>query len=139
VTEIPSQYGRSESEWDDLTENGRRFLVEQARMGRTTTYTELNQVLVQRTDLPGFDFDSESERAAIGHLLYRIVEAELPESGHMISAIVIYLNQNDAGPGFYTYAEQLGRLPPRASADERLAFWSSEVAAVHDHYRARRR
>lgn len=139
MSEIPSQYGRSEAEWDELTEVGRRFLVERARMGRTTTYTEVNQVLVQRTDLSGFDFDHESERAAVGHLLYRIVGAERPESGHMISAIVIYLNENDAGPGYYSYAEQLGLLPPPASADERLAFWSSEVAAVHDHYRDRRR
>ena len=130
-----TRYGRTEGEWDSLTAEGLRFLVEQARMGRTTTYTELNTVLRQRTNLRTFDFDLESERAAIGELLYRIVERERPTSGHMISALVIYLNENDAGSGFYKLASEYGMLSGHASADEKLVFWTAEVAAIHSFYR----
>ena len=72
-----------------------------------TTYTELNTVLRQRTSVRTFDFDLDSERAAMGELLGEIVQLERPNfEGHMISAIVIYLNENDAGGGFYALAEQ---------------------------------
>jgi len=140
VVQVGGQrYGRSDDDWEELTAEGLRFLVEQARMGRTTTYTELNTVLRQRTRARTFDFDLESERAAMGELLYRIVERERPASGHMISALVIYLNENDAGSGFYKLATEYGLLPKRATANQKLAFWSSEVAQVHAHYRTLRR
>jgi hypothetical protein len=89
-------YGRSETEWDELTSEGLRFLVDQARLQRTTTYTELDTVLSRRTAVCPFDFDLDSERAAMGQLLYRIVEAERAASGTMISTIVIYLNKAGA-------------------------------------------
>jgi hypothetical protein len=104
-----------------------------------TSYTELNTVLGQRTSARVFDFDLDSERAAIGELLGEIVELERPACGHMISAIVIYLNENDAGKGFYNLAELNGDLPKGSSRNQRLAFWSKEVAEVHKHYRSRRR
>ncbi len=53
----------------------------------------------------------------------------------MISSIVIYLGENDAGPGFYKLAEEYGLLRWGASADQRLAFWSGEVAATHERYK----
>lgn len=128
-------YGRSPTEWDELTAEGRRFLVEQARLQRRTTYTELNTVLRQRTSVRTFDFDLDSERAAMGHLLYLIVESERPTSGTMISAIVIYLNENDAGSGFYTFARELGLLDKKATPDQKLVFWTQQVSAVHAYYR----
>lgn len=133
-----THYGRTEVEWEELTSVGLRFLIEQAELQRTTTYTELNTVLGQRTDARTFDFDDESERVAMGELLFRIVERDRPASSHMISALVIYLNENDAGRGFYTLAQEYGILSKDASADDKLVFWSSEVAQLHDHYRRRR-
>lgn len=44
-----TRYGRSSSDWEQLTAACRTFLVEQARKGRDTSYTELNAVLSQRT------------------------------------------------------------------------------------------
>src|SRR6201995_3746899 len=125
----PPPYGRTEAEWERLTDAGLKFLVEQARMERTTTYTELDIVLHGRTRLRRFDFALDLDRAAMGHLLGLIVDRERPESGHMISSIVIYLGENDTGPGFYKLAQEYGLLPWGASADEKLAFWSGEVAA----------
>src|SRR5437660_1861723 len=111
----PTPYGRTESEWETLTDAGLRFLIEQAQMERTTTYTELDSVLHRRTGLRRFDFALDLDRAAMGYLLGLIVERERPESGHMISSIVIYLDENDAGSGFYRLAQSYGLLRPNAS------------------------
>jgi hypothetical protein len=46
-----------------------------------------------------------------------------------------YLNQNDAGSGFYKLAEPNGDLPKGSNEDQRLGFWTNEVKAIHDHYR----
>ncbi len=131
----PTPFNRTEAEWATLTEAGLKFLIERAQMGRTTSYTELNSVLNTRTGLPRFDFELASDRAAMGHLLGLIVERERPKSGHMISSIVIYLDENDAGSGFYRLAEHYGLLQPKASASEKLSFWSGEVNAIHQHYK----
>jgi hypothetical protein len=127
-------YGRTAQEWSDLEAATLAFLIEQARMQRTTTYTELNSVLRRRTSARAFDFDLESERAAMGELLGRVVLTEMGTSGHMISSIVIYLNENDAGPGFYKFAESLNRLPSNPTRSQKDAFWTSEVSAIHQFY-----
>jgi hypothetical protein len=53
----------------------------------------------------------------------------------MISALVIYLNENDAGAGFYRLAQQYGVLSAKPNPRERDKFWACEVAAIHDHYK----
>jgi hypothetical protein len=131
----PMPYGRTDAEWETLTKAGLKFLVERAQMGRTTSYTELDSVLSRRTGLRRFDFALDLDRAAMGHLLGLIVERERPESGHMISSIVIYLDENDAGSGFYRLAQDYGLLRPNPSPDDRLAFWSGEVSAIYQHYK----
>lgn len=134
-----TQYGRSDAEWDDMESVALAFLVDRARMKRTTSYTELNAALSNRTSARPFDFSLDSERGAMGHLLYRVVGMERPRSGHMISALVLYLNGNDAGSGFYGLAEELGALRAGASAAEREAFWTCELTALYDFYATRRR
>ena len=56
----------------------------------------------------------------MGALLEVIGERNRPESGVMITALVNYLDQNDAGPGFYAYAQSesdsFGRAPPPTNA-----------------------
>jgi hypothetical protein len=78
-----------------------------------TSYTEMNQALVQRTGLRRFDFDQESERAAMGHLLGQISEREYPRTALLISAFVHYLDANEAGPGFYRLAQKKDLISPR--------------------------
>ena len=127
-------YGRDEAEWDRLTDVGLAFLIERARMRRITSYTELNTTLANRTGLRPFDFSRPDERAAMGHLLGRIVDRDRPKSNCMISALVNYLDENDAGPGFYAFAQQLGLLSSRATQPEKEMFWVSQVAAAHSFY-----
>lgn len=134
-----SRYGWSSNDWDSLVDAGRRFLIERARLGQLTSYTEMNTVVSDRTGLRPFDFGLDRDRAAMGHLLYCIVEEDRPATGHMISALVKYLNENDAGPGFYRLAAEYGLLAESSTRDDRMAFWTSEVDAIQRYYRRRRR
>jgi hypothetical protein len=131
-------YGRSDEEWDQLTSAGLAFLVERARLEKTTTYTELDATLRRRTGIRGFDFDQDSERAAMGYLLGLIVERNRPTTNLLISALVQYLNTNDAGPGFYALAVELGMLPRRSSAPVKQAFCIGQLNALYSYYAARR-
>lgn len=127
-------YGREDQEWDRLAEAGQEFLIKRARLRRVTSYTELNAVIARRTGLTGFDFAHPDERAAMGHLLGLIVKQDFPRTGLMLSALVHYLDANDAGPGFYHFATELGLLPRGASARLKEEFWIRQVNSVHDHY-----
>lgn len=140
MTDDPgAAYGRSGDDWDAVVPVARQFLIEQSRLGQKVSYTELNAVLGLRSTFRQFDFDLSSERAAIGHLLGRIVAADRPESGVMLSAVVWYLNGSEAGPGFYDLAVELGLLRPNATDDEKLTFWFAELGRVHADYGPRRR
>ena len=130
------EFGRDQADWDLLARVGEDFLIERARLGRLTSYTELNATLERRTGLRRFDFDSAAERAAMGHLLGLIVvERNRPVIRLMISALVIYLDGNDAGAGFYKLAQDLGELPPGVlSAQVKDKFWISQTRALYAHY-----
>ncbi|MGB3687398.1 MAG: hypothetical protein WA991_16425 [Ornithinimicrobium sp.] len=130
-------YGRDETDWNELVAEAVDFLAAQARLARLTTYTELNTVLTQRTGQQAFDFSRESDRAAMGGLLGAAVDQTLSDIGAMISSIVIYLNANDAGPGFYKLATELGLLSTKPTVLEKEAFWAGQVRKVHEHYSRR--
>jgi hypothetical protein len=138
MTDGGGPYGRTAREWTDLVDGCVRFLREQAGLQRTTNYTEVNQTLQRRHGARRFDFDLDSERAAMGHLLGLAVDEEYEATGLMLSSIVLYLNENDAGPGFFTKAAELDLLPRGATSNDRQAFWVEQVRLVHDHYRSRR-
>jgi hypothetical protein len=103
-------------------------------MGRPTSYTEMNAVLHRRTGLPPFNFELDHDRAAMGYLLGLILELDRPISGRMITALVNYLDQNDAGPGFYRIAREYGLLRKNASEQEKFEFWAREVTAVYERF-----
>lgn len=63
-----AMHGRDQATWDQLVDAGLDYLIEVARSGRTTSYSELNETLRSRIGL-GFDFDRADERAGIGTLL----------------------------------------------------------------------
>lgn len=126
--------GREESEWQELVDATAEFLAEQARLGRLTSYTEVNTVLHQRTGLRPFDFNQDGERAALGDLLGEVATAKLQEVGALVSSIVVYLDQNDAGPGFFRLASFLDLLTWQPTADQKLAFWANQVKKTHEYY-----
>ncbi|MDP9613718.1 hypothetical protein [Streptomyces demainii] len=131
-----SAYGREDSEWDELVDAGHAFLVERARLGKLTSYTELNVTLARRTGCRPFDFKRADERAAMGHLLGLIVERGqeiAPSDPHLMRALVNYLGANDAGSGFYQLAKELQLLPMSASVDEKFSFWVKQVGLYERH------
>ncbi len=83
-----SVFGRDDETWDELTDAALDFLVERTKLQTFTPYTELNTVLIRRTGTPGFDFARDDERAAMGHLLGRVVDRNYPKTGFMITALV---------------------------------------------------
>lgn len=127
-------YGRDEHDWAELTTAGLRFLQERARLGRLTSYTELNQALVQRTGLRAFDFDHEDERAAIGHLLGQISEVSYHQTGLLISALVPYLNANEPGSGFYKLAVRMNLIRRGLSSAACQEWWAMYVGRVFAAY-----
>ncbi|MFG3301546.1 hypothetical protein [Micromonospora chersina] len=131
-----STYGRQDDEWDVLVGAGKQFLRERALMERNTSYTEMSVTLARRTGCPAFDFSEQAKRAAMGYLLGRIVHETHPVVGAMMSALVIYLDANDAGPGFYQLAQDMGLLPKGASKQAREAFWVQQVGRTFAYFRA---
>lgn len=127
-------FGRSDDEWDALLDSAIIVLKGHASRRQMTSYGELNAELVRQTGQPAFDFSTERDRTAMGKLLGQVVNRTRDESRGMLSAIVAYIDRNDAGPGFYKLAVQLGLLPQSATADDKLAFWSEQVARVHNYY-----
>lgn len=132
---MSATFGRDELVWSELVDETERFLVERARMRRTTTYTELNTALEQRTGHSRFNFELDSDRAAIGSVLGEVSIRSLTSGGFMLSALVIYLNENDAGEGFYRLAAQQGLIDVGAAKSGRDQFWTAQMNAAFDHYR----
>lgn len=120
-------YGRTSFEWDELADEGVKFLMERARLRRLTSYTEMNTTLSRRTGQPPFDFQEQHERAAMGHLLGLIVDRTYADSGVMLSPLVHYLDTNEPGPGFYGLAQELGALPSSATSAAKEQFWIRQV------------
>jgi hypothetical protein len=127
------KFDRSDDEWDAIVNDTTAILRDQARLRRVTSYTDVNSALVRRGHRR-FDFDMRSERAAMGAVLGDVVHRTIGDARTMLSAIVAYIDRNDAGPGFYSLAVELGLLPNTATADDKLAFWSNQVAKVHNLY-----
>jgi hypothetical protein len=127
-------HGRDEADWERLSDAGRMFLIERARLRKVTSYTELNTTLERRTGLCAFDFAHADERAAMGHLLDLVVRRDFPATGLMLSVLVHYLDANDAGPGFYKLAADLRLLDRRASVRAKEEFWIAHLNEVHAYY-----
>lgn len=126
-------FDRSDDEWAAIVDDTIAILQDQARLRRITSYSDLNSALARRGHQP-FDFAVQSERTAMGAVLGDVVHRTIGDAGVMLSAIVAYIDRNDAGPGFYGLAIQLGLLPNTATADDKLVFWSGQVAEVHKLY-----
>ncbi len=71
----------------------------------------------------------------MGYLLGRVSDREFSRTGVLISAIVNYLDANDAGPGFYKLAQTKGLLPHGQSRAQQWEFWATHVGEVFAAYR----
>lgn len=131
-------YDRTETEWARLEAAAWDFLVSRARKPHPiTTYTELNAVLAHRTGQPPWNFDLQADRTAMGELLGRLTDRSFAETKNrpggslMISALCMYLDQNDVGQGFYGKAAELRFIPTEhLRKDAKDAFWIKQLNGV---------
>lgn len=128
-------YGRTDQEWEQLRRAAEFHLVTLAREQNMCDYTDLNQALTLATGLPGFDYNQESGRAAVGRLLGEISKQSHAEHGIMLSALVTHRGSNNEGAGFYRLAAELGEMPGRPTADQKLKAMSDQVRKAYAHYR----
>lgn len=133
------RFGRTADDWDALVAEATAFLEDQARLSRLTSYSDVNSAIARRSGLPAFDFSLDRDRAAMGALLGDISQEKIGDGQSLLSAIVVYIDRNDAGTGFYRLAQHLGLLSTTATADDKLRFWSDQVKQVHARYARPRR
>ena len=133
-----AMYGRAEGEWQELEQAGWDFLKAKAAERRedaahdpTVSYSDANLELAARTSQPAFNFDQQADRSAMGYLLGRISRnRSWPVSRLLISALVRYHGEADAGPGFFNLAREVGLIQGSVSDLERLEFWLRHVRQV---------
>jgi hypothetical protein len=121
---------RSEADWNELANEGRRILQQVAREQGLIDYKDFNRELAKSTGLPTFDLGTERGRADISALLVRIAERDWEEgNGYMLTSLVKLAGENYPGKGFFTLAEQEGLYDP--AAEPETEFWSRQVGLAH--------
>jgi hypothetical protein len=125
----------------ELEQAGWDFLKEKAAERRgdaahdpTVSYGNANEEMATRTGQSAFDFGQQAGRAAMGYLLGRISRnRSWPVSQLLISALVRYQGEADAGPGFFNLAREVGLIHGPLPDLERLEFWLRHVRQVQAH------
>jgi hypothetical protein len=119
----------------------RQELVERARLERVTSYTEMNTVVAQRTGIRKFDFDQESDRAAMGHLLPRWwLSVGVPSADRVVHGCG---HDNAEDPGDVGSAEYVGEwsgvkgLVDEGDLDAQADEVGEEACQPHPPYRPR--
>lgn len=105
MSQSDTHFGYSPEGWRLMVDAGATFLRDEARLGRTTTYTELCAVIRQRT---GAAIDTGEYALAF---LLGDISRSANESGALISSLVLYLGENRPGEGFFKLAQEEGLLP----------------------------
>ena len=97
----------------------------------TVSYGHANEELATRTGQMAFGFGRQADRAVMGYLLGRISRnRSWPVSRLLISALVRYQGEADAGPGFFNLAREVGLVRGSLSDLDRLEFWLLDVRQV---------
>jgi hypothetical protein len=104
-------------------------LVTAARYRGLTTYQAVADLLGIRK--PGGHMAMET-----GSVIGEISEDEVALGRPMLSALVVQAESHRPGPGFYSWARQLGRLQSDRPEDE-LPFWEQERQAVYETWKRR--
>lgn len=104
--------------------------LHQALLGaaRARSYLRYSQV----GTIVGLDMREPGDRAEIGRLLDQISEGEHANGRPLLSAVVIHVQDNMPGNGFFAMARRVGRF---AGGDE-LQFWLAEINAVWQQWSA---
>jgi hypothetical protein len=100
-----------------------QYLSNIAANGRYTRYSDAGATL-------GLNMNEPTDRDEISRLLDEISEHEHQQGHPLLSAIVIHVQDNMPGNGFFTMAQRVGRF----NGGDRLQFWLDELRNVHAHW-----
>jgi hypothetical protein len=126
---LPLHYGFDDERWGRLAEAGYAYLAEVAGRGQTTSYPEFCAQLFDRTGLR-----VGTQDAALGALLADIAIESSSLEYVILPAVLLSAESGQPGAGFFTYAQEAGLLPKRASQDARLVFWAEHLKQVYAAY-----
>jgi hypothetical protein len=101
-------------------------LCDVARRGQVTRYAEVAPLL-------GLDMSNAADRDQISVLLDEVSRYEHSLGHPLLSAVVIHMDDNIPGNGFFTLASQLGLF----RRGDRFMYFVEELRRVHDHWRGR--
>ncbi|WP_159448506.1 hypothetical protein [Demequina sp. NBRC 110052] len=121
----------TDDDWSVRQDEAYHFIASQATLQRQTSYTELSAVLARRTGLRHLSFALDRDRAAMGELLGSVARRSFDDRDAVLSSIVLYLNENDAGSGLYALAIELGLLDTSWPKQRRWELWVQHVAKTH--------
>ena len=99
-------------------------LINAARSRSTLTYQDIAPIM-------GLPLTGSHMGKEIGALIGEISEDEVNLGRPLLSALVINVT-GSPGPGFYGWAEDLGRLKVGESKADQRKFWDFEKKAVYD-------
>ena len=99
-------------------------LCEIARRGSVTRYSEV-------APLVGLDMSNPEHRDRMSAVLDQIPRHEHSQGHPLLSAVVIHMDDNIPGNGFFTLAAELNLFQGR----DRFMYFVNELQRVHDHWR----
>ena len=99
-------------------------LCEVARQGNITHYSEISPLV-------GLDMAIPEHRNQMSTLLDQISRQEHAQGRPFLSAVVIHMDDNIPGNGFFTLAADLNLF----RGGDRFTFFVEELRRVHDHWR----
>lgn len=133
------RYGRTIEQWQELVDAASESLKRTAKLRRDTNYTALNHEICRATGQSAFDFTNAADRAAMGDLLGDVVDATYDEHQVMLSALVMYIDENRPGPGFYNLAVLRGILDADATPTQKEEVWIEQFNRALEFYGRSRR
>jgi len=102
--------------------------VARDRRVETTTYGQL-------APLAQLHLDNPADRRRLSEILGQISSYEHSQGHPMLSAVVIYVDKNRPGDGFFTLAQELGLYGGSNHEESKIDFWIAELKRVHDFWR----
>lgn len=106
--------------------------MNQKLYGRLCEVARRSRVIGYREAAPLVDLDmaKPGHRRRMYIMLEQISRHEHAQGRPLLSAVVIHLNRNTPGNGFFTLAAELGLFRGRC----RLTYFVSELRRVHDYW-----
>jgi hypothetical protein len=119
-----SRWEVDELDWDRVREQLRERLEATAVSRALISYSDLV------ADVPELDGPHSH---AVADMLGEISAHCHADGAPLLSALAVYKDTREPGPGFFAAAKHLG-FEPGPSADGRLTFWAREVERCHRHW-----